>query len=53
MSDLRVITLDGSENVIEDTVLQEFRNGLEISHALIVLSISIIKIVWVQHTMPS
>jgi FAD/FMN-containing dehydrogenase len=34
MSDLRVVTLDGSESVIEDTVLQEFTNGLR-GHSLL------------------
>ncbi len=34
MSDLRVITLDGSEKVIEDTALQEFRDGLR-GHSLL------------------
>ena len=29
MAKFRVVTLDGSENVIEDTELQEFRNGLK------------------------
>jgi FAD/FMN-containing dehydrogenase len=29
MANLRVVTLDGSENVIEATELQEFRNGLK------------------------
>ena len=29
MANLRVVTLDGSENIIEATELQEFRNGLK------------------------